>query len=267
MLRWDYDFGDLISIGLEVDPEQRRIVSEGGHVLTPWPVLDSADRYPRGGKVPFLVDQTGNPVMVPCVFEVAPWDEARIEQLRRYASREMNDAYFTWPSYLTAGEQPQFLSVYLDVPTEDHVMRIWDGLPVDLDDADVKELQLGFSTMFDDTGITDQMGYYEDVASGDWMPDLPGYEPQEYDDFEAADATAAQERFDELLAKGLVTQDGQITALHTAPVEKYLPDPQIAWPWRAHLAASEYAWKRIYRVMSQDNHPLIELERYFNPWE
>ena len=265
MPRWDYDFGALMSTGVQIDPEQERIVSEGGLLLTLWPLLMYADRYPRGKPEQWL-DQDDQPIMVPVIFDAKPWSVEALSYLTEYSSPDMSASYLTWPSYIGEYVQPDFISTYIDLPVDDHVVRVWNGFPVDRQDRSVQELQRAVDEMFDKGGITEQMLYYMALADGEWWPDLPGDPPQERPADAFEEFGEYQGVFDDLLQRGLVDRDGRIMPLRTTPVERYVNDPQIAKVWEQLLISSRFDWQRTMQVMSQDNHPLLYLEEYFSPW-
>ena len=268
MPRWSYDIGELIALGVEVDPLQEQILEEGGKLLTFWPLLQWATRvYPRGAKMDRWYDQAGESIMVPVMFEATPWTDNAHAALSEIYGEPYADAALTWPSYLGQYEEEGFLTPHLDLNTEVDVLRLYNGIPLGPEPA-FNELQLAADRMFTDTGINDQMAYYMAVEGDEWFPDLIGGEPQTrlYDD--DPDQESNQNMYLDLVNRGLVHAEGWIVEpLQTKPIEHYVRgDASLVEPWYDLLGSSWIAHHKVSRVLAQDNHRFYDFEEVFSPW-
>lgn len=269
MPRWAYDVGELIAAGVAVDPEQERILEEGGRLLTFWPLLQWATpTYPRGAKIEHWLDQNDDPIMVPVMFEAQPWPVDAVKMLADNFGTEYADAAATWPSYFGSYEEEGFLSMYLNMPQDEEVLRLYNGFPLDADDRAFSELQLATDRMLQATGVLDTLAYYMAVEGDEWMPDLIGEEPSTDSYWDPEDHKVNQNLYLELVERGLVDKQGWINVpFTTEPLEKYLQgNTSLVMPWYDLLDGSFLDHRRISKILAQDNHPNYYLEELFCPW-
>lgn len=235
------------------------MVDEGGGLaLVPFVLRDYSDaRALRYGFPPdFVLDESGNPLVIPLAFETKPWSkEAFWDHANEVGATPEGMRH--WPSVLGTFLEPDYFSLtWLPGMWDTSVLRVWSVFPTDK--VAIRHVQKAASKMLDRHHIPDIIDLVSAINEGEWWPGSP-------DVFEEDDGRALQNMHDGLVALDLVEDPDNAVRyiLNSEPIEQYCTDPVITKEWRSAWIASHNNEQRVFGFLPlEDRH----LEEEFSIW-